>query len=726
MNNSSQRLNNAGWRVPDMPCGRWVFFNGLFDTLNLPRIFLSRILRGESARILMKTIVGLFAAICLFVPLPQIQAQTYTYPQLVERMTNMQGLAKLPPVGEKTSLASSYDRRSQYDAENDKYLNWDANGDGLGFIRPEGNSFVLAEIEGAGVISRIWSATPGAGHVKIYLDGSTTPAVDLSFTDYFSGNVAPFNRPNLVYTLRPQVPGYDNYTPISFAKSCKIVADKDWGNYYQFTYTQFPAGTVVPTFKMNLSPEDSAALDRADRILGNLAQGPAPEPKAKTIKVDVEAQVGKETTVLDLDGASAITALKVKLDLPKDPEAQRMLLSQLTVSITWDGDKEPSVWSPLGDFFGYVGGAIPYQSLPLGFLEDGTFYSYWYMPFGKKAHISVGNDGPNPVAMAWQVTQAPLTQPIAGLARFHAKWHRDAFLPTRADRQIDWTLLQTKGRGRYVGTHLHIWNPIGGWWGEGDDKFFIDGEKFPSSFGTGSEDYFGYAWSSPKLFSRPYHNQILNEDNAGHGDDNRWHIPDSVPFQTSFEGNIEKYYPNKWGTLYAAEAYWYLDAKGTDPYRSVPVADRAGYWVNPIQREPGVIEGEWMHILGTPVSGPNRRTMLDYGTGWSGARDLFWKGKPGEVLELTVPVAQAGKYHVVLRYTAAPDNGIVQTYLDGQPLGQPQDFYAAKIAPAAPIDLGLRDLSHGDHTLKIEITGKNPAAENTFFGLDYIKLIPLQ
>ncbi len=144
-------------------------------------------------------------------------------------------------------------------------------------------------------------------------------------------------------------------------------------------------------------------------------------------------------------------------------------------------------------------------------------------------------------SLDWQVSHAPLGAPVAQLARFHAKWHRDAFLPERDDRKPDWTLLTTQGRGRYVGTHLHGWNPEGSWWGEGDDKFFVDGEKFPSTLGTGSEDYFGYAWSSEKLFSRPYHNQILNDDNSGHFDDNRWHIADSVPFTTSFEADIEKY-----------------------------------------------------------------------------------------------------------------------------------------------------------------------------------------
>ncbi len=150
-------------------------------------------------------------------------------------------------------------------------------------------------------------------------------------------------------------------------------------------------------------------------------------------------------------------------------------------------------------------------------------------------------------------------------------------------RKIDWTMLKTQGRGRFCGVMLHIWNPRGGWWGEGDEKFFVDGEKFPSTFGTGSEDYFGYAWSNPTLFQNCYHNQTISSNNKGHVSVNRWHIPDNIPFQTSYEAAIEKYYPNSKPTLYAATVYWYQAAGQKDPYEPVPVADRKGYWV-PVER----------------------------------------------------------------------------------------------------------------------------------------------
>ncbi len=659
-----------------------------------------------------------------------VQAETYTYPQLVRRMTDMEQLAQLPPPGEKTSLASSYDRKSRYDAATDKYIDWDANADGNGIIRQEGDESVLMDVQGPGCIWRTWSATASAGHVKIYLDGSATPAVDLPFTGYFDGKTAPFNRPSLVYIPSPAAHGFDNYTPIPFQKSCKIVAEKGWGAYYQFTYTQFPAGTVVPTFSMNLSPEDSAALDAADKILGQCGRNPMGGAATVTAeKNSITARAGQTTTVADLSGAGALTALKVKLDLPKDPEAQRVLLRQLTLSITWDGEASPSVWSPLGDFFGYVGGADVFQSLPVGLLADGTFYSYWYMPYGRTAHIEVGNDGPAPVAMTWEVDHAPLTQPIAQLARFHAKWHRDAFLTDRPDRAPDWTLLTTQGQGRYVGTHLHGWNPRGSWWGEGDDKFFVDGEKFPSSFGTGSEDYFGYAWSSSGHFSRPYHNQILNEGNQGHFDDNRWHIPDAVPFDVSFEADIEKYFPNGRSTLYAAEVFWYLKPGGTDPYAPVPVADRVGYWVRPdIYREPGAIEAEAWPVFSTAKS-PDRVRPEDtyaYGKEWSGDAEMIWPAQTiGETLELTLPVQKAGQYRLIAHYGEAPDSGIFQAGLNGVAMGSPIDLYDPRIKTTDPVDLGLVTLPDGQPVFKVTVTGKNPASTGTQFGLDYLKLVPV-
>ena len=652
------------------------------------------------------------------------QAETYTYPQLVNRMVDMQELAKLPAPGEKTALASSYDRNSRYDAATDKYIAWDANDDGVGFVRKEGNSTVLADIQGPGCIWRTWSATINQGHVKIYLDGAETPAVDLPFAGYFDGKNAPFNRPNLVYTTTAR--GFNNYTPIPFQKSCKIVADEGWGRYYQFNYTQFPEGTVVPTFKLPLSAKDEAALDDANRVLGHSGQDPAasrPGRKVEAGKGTVPA--GKKVKVLELAGPRAIVGLKLKVpNLPSDKEEQRNLLAQLTLSITWDGEAAPAVWSPLGDFFGSSAGAEPFQTLPVGLGQDGKFYSYWYMPFAKSARIEIGNDSAKPVNVELEVIHAPLEKPAAELGRFHAKWHRDAFLPKDPDREIDWTLLTTTGRGRYVGTQLHVWNPRGKWWGEGDEKFFVDGEKFPSTFGTGSEDYFGYAWCDPNRFVEPFHSQPVNEANEGHVSVNRWHISDNIPFQSAFEADIEKYFPEKRGTRYAAVAYWYLAPGGKDPYEAVPVSERVGWWTKPeIYSEPGVIEGESLRALPQPdlICGPQE--MFSFGKAWSGDNQLNWRPKQaGDTLELPLPAQKPGKYRLVAHFTKARNYGIFQLSLNGADLGKPLDFYSAEVKATDPVDLGVVTLTGGEPVLKVTATGKNDVSSGYQFGLDYLKL----
>lgn len=245
------------------------------------------------------------------------------------------------------------------------------------------------------------------------------------------------------------------------------------------------------------------------------------------------------------------------------------MLRTLALRISWDGERRPSIWAPIGDFFGSAPGMNEYESLPMGISED-ELYSYWYMPFGKSALVELTNNGREEQMVTFTITYAPLSRSIKEFGRFHVKWHRDADLDSA--RPIDWTVLKTKGRGRYCGVMLHVWNSRGQWWGEGDEKFFVDGEKFPSTFGTGSEDYFGYAWGNPSFFQNAYHNQTFNTgNNRGHISVNRWHITDNVPFQSSFEGAIEKYFPNARPTLYACTVYWYLAPGGNDHYQPVPV-----------------------------------------------------------------------------------------------------------------------------------------------------------
>ena len=208
---------------------------------------------------------------------------------------------------------------------------------------------------------------------------------------------------------------------------------------------------------------------------------------------------------------------------------------------------------------------------------------------------------------------------------------------------------------------MNIWHPRGGpcsevewckghyWWGEGDEKFFVDGEKFPSTFGTGTEDYFGYAWGNSTLFATGYHNQTLNNGNKGHISVNRWQISDNVPFQISFEGAIEKYFPNHWPTRFDATVYWYQAAGQSDPYKPIPLSERVNYWAEPKTfRVPGVMEGEDLAIIGKSAGNPRPQDMSGHGDVWSGRTQLWWTdAKPNDTLDLAVPVDKDATYRFV-------------------------------------------------------------------------------
>jgi hypothetical protein len=649
--------------------------------------------------------------------------EKFTYVDLVKRLTDLERLAVLPAPGDTCAQWSSYDRASKYDVAAGKYVAWDANGDGGGIIRREGDLSVFAEMEGPGCIWRLWSAKADNGHVRIYLDGAAEPAVDLPFAGYFDRKNPPFVYPSLVHDAAS---GKNCYVPIPYQKSCKIVGEKGWGNYYQFVYETFPKGTVVPTFKRELAADETAALAAADEILSN-KRGEDPKGRRDgeaAVSKSAAVGAGKAVAVARLDGPRAITALRVKMPAAASKEDEIAALRELAIRISWDGEKTPSAWAPLGDFFGTAPGINKYKSLPLGMTDDG-FYSFWYMPFAKGAVVEIANDGAAERTVEVGVTHAPLSKPVGDLGRFHAKWHRDAFLPPEPERKIDWTMLKVQGRGRWCGVVLHVWNPRGGWWGEGDEKFFVDGEKFPSTIGTGSEDYFGYAWCNPALFQNAYHNQTISNGNKGHVSVNRWHVTDDVPFQKSFEADIEKYYANARPTLYACTAYWYQAPGDTDPYEPLPLSERVGYWTAPAPSGvKGGLEGEAMEILAKTGGEAAPQDLTGYSGGWSNDSHLWWIGaKPGDKLDLALPVKDAGKYKLTARMTKARDYGIVQIYLDGQKLGDPIDLYNPEVVPTAVLSWGTHELTAGRHKLTFEITGANEKAVKAHMvGLDYVKL----
>jgi len=641
-----------------------------------------------------------------------------TYAGLVRRMTDMERLAELPAPGEKTAMFSSTDRRSRYDEKAGKYVDWHAGNDHGGVVRAEGKGVVLAEMAGPGVVWRIWSHFPArfSGRVKMFLDGQESPVLDMPFAYYFDPEKGPCRYPSLAYFV-----GWGNnlYFPIPYQKSCKIVAEGRWGRSYHVTYTSFPKGTKVPTYTGKLPARAKKELEKVDGFFRNrLGADPAGERKGQqTLARTVRAPAGKTVEVARLKGPRAITAFRVKMSF-KDRAEEVAALQGMVLRITWDGQKTPAVWSPLGEFFGTGPGVNKYKSLAMGMTKEG-FYSYWYMPFAKSAVVELVNEDRVGREVAFEIVHAPLGRPFEGLGHFHAKWHTDIFPPGK-DRPLDWTVLKTQGRGRFCGMMLRVWSysARGRWWGDGDEKFFIDGEKFPSLFGTGTQDYFGHGWICPQVDTyRAYHvHTLIKEKHQGDQSLARWHIADNIPFQKSFDGYLGKLLGN---VPYAGVAYWYLSPGGIDPIGPASFEERAGNFS---------IRAAEYRILGVPAGRVSGQSMGQWGGGraWNNGDQLWWTGAgPGKKLDIALPVVKTGTYELSATFTKANNYAIVQLYLDDKKLGASIDLYAPGVVHTGPLVLGKLALKKGDHKLTVEIVGANARAHKHYmFGLDQVFLKP--
>ncbi|MEK7951104.1 DUF2961 domain-containing protein [Luteolibacter soli] len=688
-----------------------------------------------------------FSALLMVGLVASSRAETLSYGQVVDRLTSLERLASPVILGERTGASTSHDRGSAYDAASGTYRNWSANDDGLGFIRKEGSDQVMVDLEGPGVLWRVWSAKPEQGHIRIFLDGSTTPVVDKSFRSFSDDLEKEY--PGLAMTLSR---GRNEFVPIPFAKSCKVVMSEGWGAYFHATHTQFSKDTKVETFA-GFTPEVAAVLKKASEAWSKTGSSPYSGEKASKKVETLEIAPGK-TREITRAGAGALRVLKVKpLGLPDDHIKQEDILRELTLSISWDGEKKPSVWAPLGDFFATSPGMNSFETRPMGCV-DGEFYSYFYMPFSDGMRLVIGNDGDASRKVAIELETVSVDAAVAGKSlRFRAAWHGDdftgldskRFVYKRGDRWPDWPLLVVNGRGRYVGMSEHVWK-FGGWWGEGDEKFFVDGEAFPSTIGTGSEDYIGYAWAADPpfiTFNSPSASvSRINPDAQQDTSVCRFHLCDDVPFEKGFQGFMEVM-PNRdcRPAIYEACVYWYGDSSSANPYAAVPIAQRRHLrpsremsHVLPstfeiIKPGPGLIEGESMNVLRT---GSGRHWVQDMGGfpdgTWSGDAHLIWtEGKAGDEIEIEFPVGKSGRQELVVAFSKAPDYGVFTISVDGQPLGKEFDFFDDKVTSTGEISLGDFNLTAGKHVLTAKAVGRNPksrpgATGAHVFGLDYVRI----
>lgn len=266
------------------------------------------------------------------------------------------------------------------------------------------------------------------------------------------------------------------------------------------------------------------------------------------------------------------------------PNAWRCLVFRMY----WDGEENPSVEVPVGDFFcnGWCERSNV-NSLPIAVNPAGGMNSYWELPFRKSARITMENVSPAEITLYYQIDYT-LTDVPDDLAYFHAHWRRSNPLRYKEDYII---LDNVQGKGQYVGTYLACQVNSNGWWGEGEIKFFMDGDKeFPTICGTGTEDYFGGAWNweQPQgeygIYSTAYlgMHQVIKPDGLYRSQQRfgmyRWHVMDPIRFESDLRVSIQvlgwryggRYLPMQ--NDMASVAYWY-QAEPHATFQALPGID---------------------------------------------------------------------------------------------------------------------------------------------------------
>jgi Protein of unknown function (DUF2961) len=292
---------------------------------------------------------------------------------------------------------------------------------------------------------------------------------------------------------------------------------------------------------------------------------------------------GETAVLLDAAGAGCITHIWMTAGTLEPDFLRKMVLRMY-----WDGEAEPSVIVPLGDFFGMGHGETRvFWSLPLvmGPSNGLGLNSYFPMPFSTKARIEVTNETfITEVRLYYNIDYEEWPDPPESLGRFHAQWRREnpcVGIPDTGmsshthmhagfnrDDTENYILLEATGRGHYVGCNLNIHNlrpnPDDGenWYGEGDEMIRIDGEDWPFSVhGTGTEDYFNTAWGPNAPFSSPFFG-IARADGFNFSGKHSWyrfHLLDPVRFQRSIRVSIEHGHANRRSDDYSSTAYWYQE-----------------------------------------------------------------------------------------------------------------------------------------------------------------------
>lgn len=585
------------------------------------------------------------------------------------------------------------------------------------FLRKDGDRCVLADMRGPGVITRLWSAN-AMGRLRVFVDGEDTPRIDAPFQDLFTGKLSPFVAPIATHVSG----GWISYFPIPYAVSCRVEVDQldnPSALYYQVQYLSYPAGTAMRSFTTELPAGERAALQRVldcwrrpgDAPIERL-EGDAEPTATETIGA------GESMQLFTSERPGTILTLRLEAD-PCTPATLRGLLLQC------EFDGAAAVQVPVGDFFGCGFGPTPYRGLLQGWDESGG-YCNLPMPFHRSARISVRNTSDVEVSVTGSL-RVRQTAPPADAGVLHAEFRA---IDGVGDELYEFARIE--GPGKYIGITQALQGVGDLWYLEGNEQFFVDGERLPSILGTGTEDFYngGWYWDGG-TFAQPLHGLgVKQEWTTNRTTPWRMQLPDAVPFVKGLVARIEHGSRNAVRDgYYSSVAYWYAPPSPVrrvrDEQLTVP-----RLWVTRPRQFVGATELQWQPApeLRTWEQLTDTRRGLDRplfqafpvsyvekdGAPVDARVALFAAGDSGRDYRATFQVPFADRYRLQLRMLAPA--GLPGIELDGRQV-RPSEANQDSL-PMRMLDVDAGALTAGDHQLQFSV----PAGSTMQMAFDCMRL----
>jgi hypothetical protein len=687
--------------------------------------------------------------------LAAVAAQTAAPPDSVARLVDVPALALLEP-----------DVVCRQFASTDPAGRGDDHGH---FLKLEGRRALLAEMDGPGVIVRLWSANP-AGRLIVTLDGAEKPQIDAPFQDLFTGKVPPFCEPIATH----QGGGWISYFPIAYRTHCKVEVgelEDPRALYYQVQYLTYPRRTRLRTFTHELPRDEVWALRKVVELWNSPPSEPPPSDARAVLDLDevrsryffelgtgsrqnqsggIRVEPGATVPTLEArSGPGVVRYLAIDLADPR-PSALRGLVLEVTV----DGAPGPQVSAPVADLFSNGFGPRAWK----GLLAGGTDRGGWLrLPicWKREAVIAWRNTTAEPI-VANVVTSVLGRQGLSDeLAYLHAEF--------RSTDQVGEPLYEfanVPGAGKFVGLNLALQGVGDLWYLEGNEQISVDGEASPSIVGTGTEDFFngGWYWDSGPLALALHGLGVKEEWTSNRTTPWRHLLPDAVPFRDGFVGRIEHGSANAVrDASYSSVAFWYSDAPVL--VRRVP-AEEARVPRRWVRRPPGAIPAVSMQW--SPAEAMTKTSWEQLSSELRGCEYPLHQGFPvshferdrpkmpselallrGREVRAAFTVDEGDRYRLRLhlaRHRGSPkldvridDRSIGTIVTDGSDLPPaPAGSTRAAAAPAPPEsiqpftspELGPVGLARGAHrlTLRALVPEEEAGARDGWIGLDALSL----